>query len=85
MSEKSRRLRVAYFAHDWGDAAIGRRVAGFARDRIDVAGFASYRADTTRPGWVSVDLGQTYDNGYFQRLQAILRGAKKAQIPALAD
>ncbi|MEM9395664.1 MAG: glycosyl transferase family 1 [Pseudomonadota bacterium] len=85
MNEKSRRLRVAYFAHDWGDAAIGRRVAGFARDRIDVAGFASYRTDTTRPGWVSVDLGQTYDNGYFQRLQAILRGAKKAQIPALAD
>ncbi|WP_317055492.1 hypothetical protein [Roseovarius rhodophyticola] len=85
MSEKKRPLRVAYFAHDWGDAAIKRRVAGFARDGIEVSGFASYRADAMRPDWVVADLGRTYDNGYLHRARAILTGAEAAQIPALAQ
>ncbi|MEL7258077.1 MAG: glycosyl transferase family 1 [Pseudomonadota bacterium] len=85
MSEEKRALRVAYFTHDWGDAAIKRRVAGFARDGMEVSGFASYRADPERPDWVVSDLGQTYDNGYLHRARAVLLGAKAAQIPALAE
>jgi succinoglycan biosynthesis protein ExoL len=72
-------LLVAYFAHDWGDAAIKRRVAGFHRDGIDVAGFAMHRGEAGRPDWVVADLGQTFDNKYLQRALSIPRGAKCAQ------
>ncbi|MDH5531492.1 MAG: hypothetical protein OEY05_15785 [Paracoccaceae bacterium] len=72
-------LLVAYFAHDWGDAAINRRVAGFRRDGLDVAGFAMHRADDVAPDWVAADLGQTFDNKYLQRALSIPRGARRAQ------
>ncbi len=74
---------IAYFAHDWGDAAIKRRVAGFGRDGLDVAGFAMHRAHDQRPDWVTADLGQTFDNKYLQRALSIPRGAKAAQGPTL--
>lgn len=77
--EASDELLVAYFAHNWGDAAIKRRVAGFRRDGIGVAGFAMHRGDTARPDWVVADLGQTFDNRYLQRAMSIPRGAKRAQ------
>ncbi len=70
---------VAYFAHDWGDAAIGRRVAGFRRDGMSVAGFAMHRAEGGRPDWVVADLGQTHDNKYLQRALSIPRAARLAQ------
>ena len=82
-ASSSNNLLVAYFAHDWGDAAIKRRVAGFQRDRIDVAGFAMHRTDSIQPDWVVADLGQTYDNKYLQRALSIPRGAKRAQGPTL--
>ncbi len=78
-------VRVAYFAHDWNDAAIKRRVAGFERDGISVAGFASYRTDQSRPNWVVADLGRTYDNGYLRRAASVFRGAKIAQGAELND
>jgi succinoglycan biosynthesis protein ExoL len=74
---------IAYFAHDWGDAAISRRVAGFRRDGIAVAGFAMHRAEGCRPDWVVTDLGQTYDNKYLQRAFSIPRAARVAQGPTL--
>lgn len=70
---------IAYFAHDWGDAAVKRRVAGFRRDGMAVAGFAMHRAQGGRPDWVVADLGQTYDNRYAQRALSIPRGARLAQ------
>lgn len=76
-------LRIAYFAHDWGDAAIKRRVAGFRRDGINVAGFSMHRAESNQPDWVAADLGQTYDNKYLQRALSIPLGAKRAQGPTL--
>ena len=74
---------VAYFAHDWGDAAIRRRVAGFRRDGMTVAGFAMHRAEGDRPDWVVADLGQTHDNRYLHRALAIARAARRAQGAAL--
>ncbi|MBV1867170.1 MAG: glycosyltransferase family 1 protein [Marinosulfonomonas sp.] len=71
--------RIAYFAHDWGDAAIKRRVAGFQRDGLNVAGFAMHRANDAQPDWVVTDLGQTHDNKYLHRALSIPRGAKLAQ------
>ena len=76
---------IAYFAHDWGDAAIKRRVAGFGRDGLDVAGFAMHRANDQRPDWVAADLGQTFDNKYLQRALSIPRGARRAQGPTLTQ
>lgn len=70
---------IAYFAHDWGDAAVKRRVAGFRRDGMAVAGFAMHRAEGARPDWVVADLGQTYDNKYVHRALSIPRGARLAQ------
>ncbi|MEM7076741.1 MAG: hypothetical protein AAGA28_17580 [Pseudomonadota bacterium] len=78
-------LRVAYFAHDWGDSAIKRRVAGFERDGLEVYGFASYRMDPEPPDWIVVNLGRTFDNGYAHRAGSIIRGARKAQNPSLSD
>lgn len=80
-----RGLLVGYFAHDWGDAAVKRRVAGFRRDGIGVAGFAMHRTDGNRPDWVTADLGRTFDNQYLQRALSIPRGARRAQGRALKD
>ncbi|MEO1468945.1 MAG: glycosyl transferase family 1 [Pseudomonadota bacterium] len=79
LTRPSQRRRVAYFAHDWGDAAVHRRVAGFQRDGFEVLGFAMSRGRTERPPWVVADLGTTRDNAYLQRLAAIMRGARRAR------
>lgn len=70
--------RVAFFAFDWGDAAVRRRVDGFALDGIAVDGFAMHRGRAARPDWVVADLGETRDNAYLQRLTSIVRGARHA-------
>lgn len=79
LTEPPRRRRVAYFAHDWGDAAVRRRVAAFERDGFEVLGFAMNRERADRPAWVVADLGTTRDNAYLQRLVAIARGARRAR------
>lgn len=76
---------IAYFAHDWGDAAIKRRVAGFQRDGMDVAGFAMHRVDGAQPDWVVADLGQTHDNKYLHRALSIPLGARRAQGRSLEN
>ena len=70
--------RVAFFAFDWGDAAVRRRVDGFAVDGIAVDGFAMHRGRADRPDWVVADLGETRDNAYLHRVTSIVRGARRA-------
>lgn len=70
--------RIAFFAFDWGDAAVRRRVDGFTLDGLVVDGFAMHRGRAERPDWVVADLGQTRDNAYLQRVTAIVRGARRA-------
>lgn len=70
--------RVAFFAFDWGDAAVRRRVDGFALDGIAVDGFAMHRGRVERPAWVVADLGETWDNAYLHRVTSIVRGARRA-------
>lgn len=81
--------RIAFFAFDWGDAAVRRRVDGFALDGIAVDGFAMHRGRANRPDWVVADLGETRDNAYLQRITSIVRGARRAvarrEILAQAD
>lgn len=70
--------RLAYFAHDRGDAATRRRVAALQADGIEVSGFAMRRRDDENPDWLTVDLGLTRDNAYGQRLASIWRGVGRA-------
>ncbi len=80
MTKESAQRRVAFFAFDWGDAAVRRRIDGFQRDGILVDGFAMHRGRADRPDWVVADLGETRDNAYLQRLTAIMRGARRAAL-----
>jgi len=78
MTTPASNRRVAFFAFDWGDAAVRRRVDGFHRDGIAVDGFAMHRGRAEQPDWVVANLGETRDNAYLQRLTAIVRGARRA-------
>ncbi|MCI5045983.1 MAG: hypothetical protein MRY59_00675 [Aquisalinus sp.] len=65
---------IAFFAHDAGDAAVRRRVAGFEAVGAHVTGFMMRRGEDEVRDWQNVDLGQTFDAAYWQRLQAIRGG-----------
>jgi len=70
---------VAYFAHDWDDAAIGRRVMSISLDGGQVSGFAMSRRSKTKPDWVAAELGYTQDNAYIRRVLSIVSGSLKAR------
>ena len=70
--------RIAFFAHDAADAAVRRRIQGFADDGIDVVGFTMRRRDDVKTEWANIDLGRTFDGAYVQRIKSIFRGAKLA-------
>ncbi len=82
-------MKVAFFGHDAGDAAVKRRVAAFERDGVDVVGLMMRRGDDAPRAWENIDLGQTFDAAYSQRMKAMLAGAKIAsaekEILASAD
>ena len=71
--------RIAFFGHDAGDAAIRRRVVAFQGAGYDVTGLMMRRGDDRPRLWENIDLGQTFDGAYIQRLKAILNGVKVAQ------
>ncbi len=70
--------KVAFFGHDAGDAAVKRRVAAFQRDGIEIAGLMMRREQDRPRDWDNVDLGQTYDADYGQRMKALISGARRA-------
>jgi succinoglycan biosynthesis protein ExoL len=70
--------RIAFFAHDAADAAVRRRIQGFADDGLDVVGFTMRRRDDVKTEWRNIDLGRTFDGAYVQRIKSIFRGAKLA-------
>lgn len=70
--------RIAFFAHDAADAAVRRRIQGFADDGLDVVGFTMRRRDDVKTEWQNIDLGRTFDGAYIQRIESIFRGAKLA-------
>jgi succinoglycan biosynthesis protein ExoL len=74
----TRMTRIAFFGHDAGDAAVRRRVRGFMGDGLEVTGFMMRRQDAAPTEWENVDLGQTHDGRYLQRIGAIFGGAAKA-------
>lgn len=70
-------IRIAFFGHDSADAAVRRRVRSFVDDGLQVIGFMMHRRDS-EPEWENVDLGQTRDGAFLQRVTQVFRGARKA-------
>ena len=67
-------MRIAYFGHDSHDAAIRRRVRALQAAGHRVTGFMMRRGEDRPQEWHNIDLGETQDKAYFQRLASIRRG-----------
>jgi succinoglycan biosynthesis protein ExoL len=74
----SRPAHVAYFGHDVGDAAIRRRVRAFEDDGLSVTGFMMRRGEIQPTEWKNIDLGQTADGAFLQRIRQVFAGAAEA-------
>ncbi len=70
-------MKIAFFGHDSSDAAVKKRVRSMQQDGIDVVGFMMYRRATTL-SYKNIDLGQTYDGKFLQRIKQVWTGARKA-------
>ncbi len=70
--------RIAFFGHDAADAAVRRRVLGFLNDGLEVTGFMMRRRDPGTLDWDNVDLGETRDGAFVQRIRQVFVGARLA-------
>lgn len=70
--------RIAFFGHDVADAAVRRRVRGFQDDGFQVTGFMMRRREPLAQEWDNIDLGQTHDGAFLQRIRQVFRGARIA-------
>ncbi|ABI75645.1 putative glycosyl transferase [Hyphomonas neptunium ATCC 15444] len=70
--------RIAFFGHDAADAAVRRRVRSFQGDGFQVTGFMMRRREPLAQEWENVDLGQTQDGAFLQRIRQVFRGARIA-------
>ncbi len=70
--------RIAFFGHDAADAAVRRRVRGFLDDGLEVTGFMMRRRDPGTLDWENVDLGETRDGAFVQRIRQVFTGARLA-------
>jgi succinoglycan biosynthesis protein ExoL len=70
--------RIAFFGHNAADAAIRRRVQAFRDDGVEVVGFMMRRGADEPRAWENVDLGETADGAYVQRIRSIFSGARIA-------
>lgn len=68
--------RLAFFAHERGDARVVKRIAALTDQGWKVTGFTFHRvrdkADVP-PAWENIHLGTTYNRRYLQRLWAFAR------------
>ena len=71
-------MKLAFFGHDSADKGIKRRVGSMVDDGIHVTGFMMYRRKTELD-FRNIDLGQTYDGRFVQRLRQIWTGAQTAR------
>jgi len=67
--------KIAFFGHNSNEPAIRRRATAFIRAGHEVVGFMPHRGTRKAVDWPVVDLGETRDNAYGQRLLSIFRGA----------
>ncbi len=77
----SRPRKVAFFGHDAADAAVRRRIQAFQDDGVSVTGFMMRRGEDAARDWPNVDLGQTHDSAFVQRIRQVFAGAAIAATP----
>lgn len=68
-------LKLAYFAGDATNPTVRLRIGSFMRQGVQVTGFTFRRAKfhkDFKPFWENIELGQTQDRNYRQRLVPIL-------------
>lgn len=68
--------RIAFFAHERGDARVVKRISALRDHGWDVSGFTFHRdrgKPEVPPFWEDVNLGTTYNRRYFQRLWALAK------------
>ncbi|MBQ4824491.1 hypothetical protein J4729_07995 [Leisingera sp. HS039] len=66
---------IAFFGHNSNEPAVRRRARGFLAAGHAVVGFMPHRGPKQAADWPVVDLGETRDNAYGQRLVSIFQGA----------
>lgn len=70
--------RIAFFGHDAGDAAVRRRARALLEDGFGVTGFMMRRGALKPTEWQMIDLGETRDGAFLQRIRQVLRAARIA-------
>jgi len=65
--------QIIFFGHDAHDAAVQRRIASFARAGASLTAFTMRRGAAFDPPWANIDLGETRDADFAQRLAALAR------------
>ncbi len=68
-----RLAELVFFGHDAHDPAVQRRIAAFAHAGARVRAFTMRRGPAFAPPWDNIDLGETRDAGFVQRLGALWR------------
>lgn len=65
-------VKLVFFGHDARDAAVQRRIKAFADLGAEVAAFTMRRGAPVEAGWRNVDLGETRDAAFGQRIGALV-------------
>lgn len=63
--------RIAFFAHERGDARVAKRIAALRDNGWDILGFTFHRdrgKPDVPPAWENVHLGTTFNRRYLRRL-----------------
>jgi succinoglycan biosynthesis protein ExoL len=65
-------VKLIFFGHDARDAAVQRRIMAFADIGADVLAFTMRRGAPIEAVWRNVDLGETQDAAFGQRIGALV-------------
>jgi succinoglycan biosynthesis protein ExoL len=64
--------KLIFFGHDAHDPAVQRRIKGFSEAGAEVTAFTMRRGPRLEPAWRNVDLGETRDAAFAQRIGALI-------------
>ncbi|HYD73392.1 MAG TPA: glycosyl transferase [Candidatus Binatia bacterium] len=65
-------VKLIFFGHDARDAAVQRRIKAFVDVGAEVEAFTMRRGAPVQVGWRNVDLGETRDAAFGQRIGALI-------------
>jgi succinoglycan biosynthesis protein ExoL len=65
-------VKLIFFGHDARDPAVQRRIKAFGEAGADVSAFTMRRGPLVEGAWRNVDLGETRDAAFAQRIQALI-------------